>query len=59
MQNDIITILKRLKIEIQKHPDFSHEYKWKIIAKCGDDNDKLYMIYDIESSFAYFIEEIP
>lgn len=59
MQNDVNAILKRLKIEAQKYPNFSHEYKWKIITKYDDDNDKLYEIFDTESSFAYFIEEIP
>jgi hypothetical protein len=57
MQSDVIEILNSLKADKQKYPDFSHNYKWKILSMDSDNRDKLYIVYDMESSFVYFVQD--
>ena len=58
MQNDVIEILRILRVDKQKYPNFSHDYKWKILYRDSNNIDKLYIIYDMESSFVYFLQDL-
>ena len=58
-QNEIITILKRLKVDTQNYPNFSHDYQWKILNKSRRFKRlRLYILLDRKLSFIYFVQEI-
>ena len=57
IQNDVIEILKKINVVKQKYPNFSNAYKWKILSMESDNRNKLYMLYDMGSSFVYFVQD--
>ena len=57
MQNDITAILKKLKVDNLRYPDFSHDYKWKIISMDSDTRNKLYIICDTKMSLIYLVQD--
>lgn len=58
LENDVLRILGKLKVESQKYPDFSHNYLWKIRTMESDSRNKLYILYEPESSLLYYVEDI-
>lgn len=58
LENEVGKILRALRADAQWHPDFSHEYRWKIRTMESDSRNKLYIIYDEETSFLYYAEDI-
>ena len=57
MQKGVTDLLQRIRAAKGKYPNFSHSYEWKIITKYNGD-DKLYIIYDKESSLLYFAQDM-
>lgn len=57
MQNNATDILKKLKVDTQRYPDFSHDYNWKIMSMDSDDRNKLYIVYDTKISLVYLIQD--
>lgn len=57
MQDNVIDILKKLKVDKLHYPDFSHAYKWKVISMESDTRNKLYVICDTKMSLIYLIQD--
>ncbi|QAT51072.1 hypothetical protein EQM14_15565 [Caproiciproducens sp. NJN-50] len=57
IQEQIITILKTLKVDTQRYPDFSHDYQWKVFKK-SDRQTKIYILFDKKLSLIYLVQNI-
>jgi hypothetical protein len=57
MEADVNKALAWLKVDKNNYPNFSHDYRWMITTDNGG-LDKMYIIYDPESSLSYFLEII-
>ncbi len=58
MQNEVLRILRILHADSGRYPDFSHPYEWKIFTSESDGRNKLYAVYDAETSLLYFAQEL-
>lgn len=57
MQDKVMAILKKLKVDQFRYPDFSHDYSWRILSMNSDARNKLYIIYDKRISLIYLIQD--
>lgn len=53
MQNEVITILKSLKVNTEEYPTFSNDLQWKILIS---GNNRLYILHDSQSLSWYVVQ---
>lgn len=57
MQDQTITILKTLKVDTQKYPNFPNDYQWQVLNKSYSQT-KLYILFDKKLSLIYLVQDI-
>ena len=56
MEREVDDLLSELPVDDEFKIDFEKQYLWKKLTK--DDNDRLYIIYDVITEKLYFVQEL-
>lgn len=55
IESQVISILYELNTDRNQYPNFSHQYKWKVLTSYSN---TLYIIYDSELSLVYIVQSM-
>ena len=56
MERDIILVLDNIDVAKEEYPEFTNNYTWNILTNY---NNKLYILYDADTSLLYLIQYMP